>query len=519
MSEDSVALPPSDEETTDEDLKTILNSPKEDEEPLVADGIFESISPKVPIYKSIPLKAGLAGFAAMVLLLPILVLFSGNLLKKDEANSPQSNTFVAKAEETEEEKALRESEEANSDLRRQLALQNQSFTAADMEDDAEGQSAAPLPNQSPTASPGSMRPTSRPPSSPAAPSSVASRPISSPSSPPPRLAPPPYRPAPVTVASRVPVSYTQSPNSQPSTRVAEPVVDPFERRDQLQTLGSYGAPPPMRERADAQLVSQRQSSDPSGTQYVKTLSQRPQAQNASFQSQDYPVDFADKSLTEAEKQYEQDAAAVLLIDSPEAIEQSSESVTPLAIMPGTSAAAELPYGFSWQEGSPLPEVIILTTEDIMAGEQVVIPVGTQFLGQAQIDPRSGAVAIQIIEMLSETDMLIPRASILVRSADGSVLTAIASGRAARGSSSNIGGFLIESLGNTLGNVLGNGDSIAGDVAGGVAETVTDNQVERSEANAAARNSRAASQPFVWMMDERSQVSLTFNTYIPLSRAL
>lgn len=521
MPEDS-ALPQSNEETTDEDIRTILGSPAEAEEPLVDENIFDSSQPKVPIYKNIPLKAGLAGIAAMFLLLPMIGLFSGNLLKKDSTNSSKASSSVAKAEETEEEKALRETELANSDLKRQLALQNQAFTAADMEEDtAQGESTVSPSSRPPiaAATPGAIRAPARPPAPAARP--VASRSVSPPSPISPMRSSPSYRPvpsaAPVTLASRSAAPSPQNQNAQSVIREAEPEADPFERRDQLQALGSYGASPPMTGEPEAQLVSYGQTSNPDNSPYIKAISQQTNSPTATSQS--YTNAPEEKPLTEAEIQYELDTSAVLMIDPPEVSEESAEYASPLAIMPGTSAAAELPYGFSWQEGAPLPEVLLLTTEDIMAGDQVAIPVGTQFLGQAQIDPRSGAVTIQIIGMFGEKDIPIPRASVIVRAEDGSVLTASASGRASRGSSSNMGGFLVESLGNSLGNVIGSDDNIATDIAGGVAETIVDNQVARSEANAAARNSRAASQPFIWTVDDRSPVRLTFNNYIPLSDAL
>ena len=124
----------------------------------------------------------------------------------------------------------------------------------------------------------------------------------------------------------------------------------------------------------------------------------------------------------------------------------------------------------------------------MAGNQSVIAAGTQFLGQAQVDPGSGAVSIQVVGIFGETQNIqIPRTSVAVQATDGSVLMAKASGGASRSSRPNVGGFLMESFGNSLGNVLSNGDNVLMDVGGGLAETIIDEQVERSEAIAAARN--------------------------------
>ncbi|MEO0648347.1 MAG: hypothetical protein AAFZ17_19710 [Cyanobacteria bacterium J06650_10] len=69
----------------------------------------------------------------------------------------------------------------------------------------------------------------------------------------------------------------------------------------------------------------------------------------------------------------------------------------------------------------------------------------------------------------------------------------------------------------LSNVIDSDDNLVTDIAGGMAETLIDNQVERSEANAAARASRTSSQPVVWTLDTRT-VRLTFNNFIPISNA-
>ncbi len=344
-----------------------------------------------------------------------------------------------------------------------------------------------------------------------------------------RVAASPSRPAPVTLASRAPGSAASPPTAQASAREPEP-VDPFERRAQLQALGSYGAPPP---RAKALQTASYEPVNPFETQYIQAIALAPQREIATpskLTQVTQTLAPVEKPLTEEELQYEQDAAAVLSTDPPkdedpvaavedgQLAEESSESpvtAAPTAILPGTSVEAELPYGFSWQAGTPLPEVLLLTTEDIMAGELAVIPAGTQFLAQAQIDSNSGAVTIQIVGLFGEIrNIQIPRASVIVQAIDGSVLTASASGGPST-PGPNIGGFFMESLGNGLANVIASDDSLVTDIAGGMAETLIDNQVERSQANASARNSRTSSQPIVWTLDSRS-VKLTFNNFIPLS---
>ena len=268
------------------------------------------------------------------------------------------------------------------------------------------------------------------------------------------------------------------------------------------------------------------------TPYIQTIAlERPQAHSA-VARQIEPT-TADTLLSEADFQYRRDAEAVLdgnaaqaeateeNVDVTPDISTPAESSTSrpvqlLAIMPGTSAEAELPYGFTWQQGTPLPEVLLMTTEDIMAGELTVIPAETQFLGQAQIDPSSGAVTIEVVGMFGETrDIQIPRTSVMVQAEDGSMLTAKASSAPnANAAGTNTRGFLMESLGNGLGNVIDSDDSLLTDLAGGMAETLIDNQIERADAEAANSASRASAAPIVWTLNARP-VRLTFNHFIPL----
>lgn len=363
------------------------------------------------------------------------------------------------------------------------------------------------------------------------------------------------RPAPArTAAAPSPSPVAATPVAQRSVRKPEP-VDPFERRAQLQALGSYGSPPPNARNIATQSASYIRPSNPFETAYIQTIALESLPGQPAHSTSSAPVSEPTQRSprTLEDLQYEQDATAVLSAmltpeatgeeitahqaeegneaegakiepnetEATEGTEQASEASgdrpAPMAIMPGTSVGAELPYGLSWQEGMPLPEVLLLTTEDIMAGEIAVIPAGTQFLGQARIDPSSGAVTIQIMGLFGETrNIQIPRSSVIVQAENGSILTA----KASDGPSSpgpNVGGFLMESFGNGLSNVVDSDDNLVIDMAGGMAETLIDNQVERSEMNAAARASRASSQPIIWTLDARP-VRLTFNNFIPLSNA-
>ena len=233
---------------------------------------------------------------------------------------------------------------------------------------------------------------------------------------------------------------------------------------QLQALGSYGQAPPLSSPALADSTTQ--AANPFATDddyYIQTIAyEQPAPATAATGKQSAPTTTTapadNRPLTTEELAYQQSATAVLSPAAlspaetapqtvPEAdldneslpqvsqpVEQHDSAVldprrtvaaepiettvavsretatptsatpaTPTAILPGTNVAAELPYGFSWQAGAPLPEVLLLTTEDIMAGEQAVIPAGTQFLAQAQVDESSGVVNLQIVSLFGDTE--------------------------------------------------------------------------------------------------------------------
>ena len=126
----------SDEETSAEDISTLVHENEAtsvEEQRLVDDDVFEVQQPARPIYKSIPLKAGVAAVFAIFLLIPIISVFSGNLLPGGSKTAEVADT---EAIESEEETARRLAEAENAELKRRLALQNQSFTAEEMEADA-----------------------------------------------------------------------------------------------------------------------------------------------------------------------------------------------------------------------------------------------------------------------------------------------------------------------------------------------------------------------------------------------
>lgn len=549
ISTDNVVTFPSNSETKLRDISTLLQdapviqqeqaASKPGSEIATAED-FSQVEERRPFARKIGPKAVLSMCLSLLFIIPIASVFRGDgesdsnskqTAEVGEASSEEGGVYVSA-----EEYAVQQAELEQ--LRSQQAFIDQQVDAEAI--DAAGrqqrqQSRANAQQTKPstrTASSSATSTASRS-SAPATarPSTVAVRPATAP---PRATAAVSSRPAPVPVAARSPAPAAQQPsaqrsNAQSSAPAPEP-VDPFERRAQLQALGSYGAPPP-RTKAVAEPVSYAQASNPFETQYIQTIASKPQAQPAIATSSKEITPVEEAPLTAEELQYEQDAAAVLSQpeaegdiaavpepDESEAVEQEPPvTAQPTAIMPGTSTEAELPHGFSWQAGAPLPEVVLSTTEDIMAGEQVAIPAGSQFLGQAQIDPDSGMVAIQIVGMFGEASIQIPRSSVIVQAEDGSVLMASASGGASRTAGPNVGGFFMESLGNGLGNVIGSDDNLVIDVAGGVAETLIDNQVERSEANAAASASRASARPVVWTLDA-GPVRLTFNNYIPLASA-
>lgn len=569
---DSPVAFPNDSETQLQDISTLLQgapviqqtADSTTDKP--ADGIasaadFEQAAEKKPFSRRLGPKATTGAIISGLIMLPLSFVFLSGGSKQAEnvagvEEATENSTFVSS-----EDYAAMQAELEQ--LRGQQAFIDQQVDADAI--DAMGRqkaAAAAATATSPTAKPATTATAAKPKPAPAKPRATTT--ASSRKSPAPRssrVVTPAPRPTPVATAPRSSTPVAQAPVRQITAQPPEP-VDPFERRAQLQALGTYGTPPPT---AQASRPVSSRTSNPFDTAsaYVQAIAvESPQAQPAFLQAQ--AVAPVETPLTEDELQYQQDADAVLALEpaelnseakstSPEpetrdtqrensrgdsavidprrfrksdksqaisstATSDPAEIASPMAIIPGTNVQAELPYGFSWQEGTPLPEVLMTTTEDIMAGSLTVIPAGTQLLGQAQIDPSSGTVTIQVVGLFGETrDVQIPRTSVVVRAVDGSVLTASASGGdlSRSSSGSDVGGFLMESLANSVGNVIDSDDSLVGDLAGGVAETVIDGQVRRSQANANARNARLASQPVVWTLKPRT-VRLTFNNYIPLS---
>lgn len=548
---DNLAAFPNNDETQLQDISELLegapviqrsaDSTSKPASEIASAADFDQLADKKPFSRRLGPKATTGAIISALIILPLSFIFLGGGGSKQADNvavveePTEGNTYVSP-----EDYAAMQAELEQ--LRSQQAFTNQQVDADEI--DAAGrqqQDAQAIPTTSATT---------------AAKPSPTPRATTVSSSPAPRSTPTPSRVvAPAPRSTPVAARPQSAQIIQTPARAAKP-VDPFERRAQLQALGTYGAPPPTNQAS--RTVSSRVSNPfETANPYIQAIAvELPQVQPAfSAVQASVPVE---RPLTEEELQYQQDANAVLAVESPEvdsevegvspvarennALRRDSavldprrfevsnedqESVqprshsapaSPIAIMPGTSAQAELPFGFIWQEGTSLPEVLLMTTEDIMAGNESVILAGTQFLGQAQVDPGSGAISIQVVGIFGETQNIqIPRTSVAVQAADGSALVAKASGGASRSSDPNVGGFLMESFGNSLGNVLSNGDNVLMDVGGGLAETIIDAQVERSEAITAARNSRTAAQPTVWTLEARP-IQLTFNNYIPLNSA-
>ncbi|PZO18192.1 MAG: hypothetical protein DCF25_10200 [Leptolyngbya foveolarum] len=551
---DNIVAFPENDQTQLEDISTLLegapvmqqaspaNMPKP-ASPIASTADFEQVAEQKPFSRRLGPKATGGAIIAGALMLPLSLIFLGG-------GGPKEAAPVAVVEEPTEGSTYVSPEDVAA-MQAELEQRRSQQAFTDQQVDADTIDAAGRQQQrtQTQAAPKSTTTATKPAPAPTSQATeVSSRPAPAPrpTPAPSRVVTPAPRSTPPPAANPQPSRVIQAP-----AREVEP-VDPFERRAQLQALGTYGTPPPT---AQAARTVSAQASNPFETAnpYIQAIA----IESSQLEIASAPIE---RPLTEEELQYEQDANVVLAAGTPDVdsevesvspepeidnapradsavldlrrgFERSEEqaaaevgtsptenraATTPMAIMPGTSTQAELPYGFSWQEGTPLPEILLMTTEDIMAGDQSAISAGTQFLGQAQIDPGSGAVNIQVVGIFGETQNIqIPRASVAVQAANGGVLTARANGGSVRSSGPNVGGFLFESLGNSLGNVLSNGDNVLMDVGGGLAETIIDGQVERSDASAAARNSQVASQPTIWTLDEQS-VQLTFNNYIPLN---
>ena len=422
------------EDVTAEDVRGLLNSPPKQEKPLVDLGLFDEQQPTLPIYKSIPLKVALASLVALGVMLPVMRFFSGNLRS---AERPVKATVAesVEASETEEEKAQRLTAEENADLKRTLALQNQSFTAQEIEDVSELEEAAsvqsPQSPQSASLQSSQSQPTAARPT--ASPQPV---PITRSVSPIARTPAAPPRPTPV---ARAPVRPATASVRRPVAPAAEP--EPVNLA-QLAAAGNYGQLPhqpaalPTAGRS-AQLVSSTNPM-PVATTAVDRTAQEPRASSIPVsvrRQQSAPQAIPEVTIPEITEAVERPIPRVMQ-DShvrasaaavPEPIETSppadlalkasdtyeaqrdlimgetalpsTTTALPSHIMPGSAASLEVTTAITWASDLPRAVGSVTLTGPLVSDGAEIIPRGTELIVQIGALSDSGAVALEVVAMV------------------------------------------------------------------------------------------------------------------------
>ncbi|MEM9004500.1 MAG: hypothetical protein AAGE59_13370 [Cyanobacteria bacterium P01_F01_bin.86] len=472
---------------------------------------FSQIDEKRPLAHKVMPKLALGSLLATLVVLPMTIFVKSDKQAEQATVQPETSDEPVAETATDSDSKMEAIKAENEQLKAQQAFTSQQLDIEAIEAEgrrkqaleAQQQAATQKPQPTTTAQPVTVRTTTAPRPAPAARPTPAPRPTAARPAP---QASPPLAPAREPIRREIP-------------------VDPYAQRTQLQALGVYGSPPPVAESGNTTLTHNPFEID-NGYEFIQAIS-----------IEQSPVTAAPAISREAvvaetvieDTQYQEDAALVLeeiplrpnASDSPEETierdqEANSEVVQPAAILPGTSVTADIPYGFHWRQGVAPPEVMLITSEDIMAGQTVALPAGTQMLARAMVDPASGATELEIMVFFGDDDIQIPQRSIVVHAEDGSPLVA-QSNDSPSTPNPNFSGILADSLSNGLSNVIDSNDNIAVDLAGGVAEAVIENQRDRAEAQAEARTARAAAQPITWTL-EPGPVRLTFNNIVPLTIA-
>ena len=418
------------EDVTAEDVRGLLNSPPKQEQPLVDLGLFDEQQPTLPIYKSIPLKVALASIVALGVMLPVMRFFSGNLRS---AERPVKATVAESVEatETEEERAQRLTAEENADLKRTLALQNQSFTAQEIEDVSELEEAASV--QSPQSSQSAQSTQSQP---------TAARPTASPrpapvtrsASPIARTPAAPLRPTPV---ARAPVRPATASVRRPVAVAAGP--EPVNLA-QLATAGNYGQIPYQPAALptaglSTQLISSANSAPVTTTAVDRTaqglsipISVRRQ-QTASQAIPEATIPEVTEAVERPIPRVMQDSRVRTSTAAtvPEPIEispqadialkasdtyeaqrdlimgetalPSTATALPPSIMPGSAAALEVTTAITWASDLPRAVGSVTLTGPLISDGAEIIPQGTELIVQIGALSDSGAVALEVVAMV------------------------------------------------------------------------------------------------------------------------
>ncbi|MEM9002716.1 MAG: hypothetical protein AAGE59_04215 [Cyanobacteria bacterium P01_F01_bin.86] len=416
MPVDEAIINKSSEDVTGEDVRALLNAPPEEDRPLVEPGIFDEKQPTQPIYKSIPLKFALAGAAALVVMVPAMRFFSGNLLS---GSHPTKVTSTEKSDttETEAEEAQRLVAEENADLKRKLALQNQSFTAQEIED------AAAKESRTQTQSTSTQQVASRPPASPRpAPVSrpvaaVASRPAPVRSAPARPVTPARVRPRATSIAEESPQqsinlteiaaagNYGQLP-SRPmpvggAMQIVTPVVSEtstprFVTVDNQKSSFSRAGSIPVSVRAQRlPTTSKAVSEEPVTTKRPMPMVMRDIAPLFSaVPKQVEPAPQEEISLDDADT-YE--AQRDLIMQKTEGV--GSIDVLPSLLLPGSVAELEVTTAVTWASDLPRALGSVTLVSPLNSDGEEVIPEGTELIVQIGEMSASGAVALDVVAMV------------------------------------------------------------------------------------------------------------------------
>lgn len=449
MPVDETLINKSSEDVTGEDVRTLLNAPADEERPLIDPGVFDEKQPAQPIYKSIPLKFALAGVAALVVMVPTIKLFSGNLLSGNKPTNVASTEEGEKTE-TEEEKAQRLVAEENVNLKRKLALQNQSFTAQEIEDAAVTEGSTQMQRQPAASKIASSPPTSQQPV-------PVSRPVSAVA---PRT-PEPVRSAPVRPAPSARTISPSRPTTPPARAVVEAPPQPPVNLAEIAAAGNYGQLPsrpmpiptsgqtaqPVASTADIPRFIPVADRDfqfsRSGSIPVSVRSQdRPAATEAIFDDSDAisrpaplvmndipPTISAESKQLEAKPEEEiafneadtYEAQRDLIMKETEGLR--STSTLPSLILPGSAADLEVTTAVTWASDLPKALGSVTLVSPLVSDGADMVPEGTELIVQIGELSESGAVSLDVVAMVLPgsdeiAEISIPAGALEILAVDG-----------------------------------------------------------------------------------------------------
>lgn len=462
---------------------------------LLSEDAFAELNKEPPMAKRPAIRALVIGGVGLIVVTFFGLLFRGNMSIEQpavvaEADAEGVDPFSAEADEMAELRA------ENAKLKREMGLSSQSLNQAEL--DALGQDPVKVESNPRDTVPAPTKKEAAPApvavaNSPAPRPAVRSAPVNSVSYRAP--APRPITSTPIPVRTPAPTARPQ-PVIQASRVIStlEP-VDPYEMRDRLSRLGSYGQP-----------VATVTDSAPRFSEAQSIVVNPPQTKTQ-------PVDYRPSIQAEVEpvvptetEAYYEDVAVVLGIPLAE-VEARTD---PAAILPGETFEAEIINGISWNAGER-PEIALETTEDLSVEDDILIPSGTRMLATLSNIDEAGGLSFDINQIFMDEELTIPPGSLVIQAEDGSSLRA---SRAGRQRGSDMDQIVWGSALNALGNVINSDDSLVGDLAGGVGEAVLEGQRERVDAEARQRAAITQSQASVWELSPK-KVQIFVSRYIPL----